>query len=54
MIEGGHVEQVPAMMDGQGLKAVRGSCERFFIPGRPPDTKTAPISRTIGETQWMG
>ena len=51
MIEGGHVNHVPTMTGGQGLKAIRDFYTRFFIPQMPPDTKTTPISRTIGETQ---
>ena len=51
MIEGGHINHVPTMTGGQGLKAIRNFYTRFFIPQMPPDTKTTPISRTIGETQ---
>lgn len=51
MIEGGHVNHVPTMTGGQGLKAIRDFYQRFFIPQMPPDTKTTPLSRTIGETQ---
>ena len=51
MIEGGHINHVPTMTGGQGLKAIRDFYTRFFIPQMPPDTKTTPISRTIGETQ---
>ena len=51
MIEGGHVNHVPTMTGGQGLKAIRDFYTRFFIPQMPADTKTTPISRTIGETQ---
>lgn len=51
MIEGGHVNHVPTMTGGQGLKAIRDFYQHFFIPQMPPDTKTTPISRTIGETQ---
>ena len=51
MIEGGHVNHVPTMTGGKGLKAIRDFYTRFFIPQMPPDTKTTPISRTIGETQ---
>ena len=51
MIEGGHVNHVPTMTGGQGLKGIRDFYTRFFIPQMPPDTKTTPISRTIGETQ---
>ena len=51
MIEGGHINHVPTMTGGQGLKAIRDFYTRFFIPKMPPDTKTTPISRTIGETQ---
>ena len=51
MIEGGHVNHVPTMTGGQGLKAIRDFYTRFFIPQMPPDTKTTPISRTIGDTQ---
>ena len=51
MIEGGHVNHVPTMTGGQGLAAIRDFYTRFFIPQMPPDTKTTPISRTIGETQ---
>jgi len=51
MIEGGHVNHVPTMTGGQGLKDIRDFYTRFFIPQMPPDTKTTPISRTIGETQ---
>jgi len=51
MIEGGHVNHVPTMTGGQGLKAIRDFYTRFFIPQMPPDTETVPISRTIGDTQ---
>ena len=51
MIEGGHINHVPTMTGGQGLKAIRDFYTRFFIPQMPPDTKTTPISRTIGDTQ---
>ena len=51
MIEGGHVNHVPTMTGGQGLVAIRDFYTRFFIPQMPPDTKTTPISRTIGQTQ---
>ena len=51
MIEGGHINHVPTMTGGQGLKSIRDFYTRFFIPQMPPDTKTTPISRTIGETQ---
>ena len=51
MIEGGHVNHVPTMTVGQGLKAIRDFYTRFFIPQMPPDTKTTPVSRTIGDTQ---
>ena len=51
MIEGGHINHVPTMTGGQGLKAIRDFYTRFFIPQMPPDTKTTRISRTIGETQ---
>lgn len=51
MIEGGHVNHVPTMTGGQGLIAIRDFYTRFFIPQMPPDTKTTPISRTIGQTQ---
>ena len=51
MIEGGHVNHVPTMTGGQGLKAIRDFYTRFFIPQMPPDTKTTPVSRTIGDTQ---
>ena len=51
MIEGGHVNHVPTMTGGKGLKEIRDFYTRFFIPQMPPDTKTTPISRTIGETQ---
>jgi predicted ester cyclase len=39
------------MTGGQGLKAIRDFYTRFFIPQMPPDTKTTPVSRTIGDTQ---
>ena len=51
MIEGGHINHVPTMTGGQGLKAIRDFYTRFFIPQMPPDTKTTTISRTIVETQ---
>jgi carboxymethylenebutenolidase len=51
MIEGGHINHVPTMTGGQGLKAIRDFYTRFFIPQMPPDTKTTPVSRTIGDTQ---
>ena len=51
MIEGGHVNHVPTMTGGRGLKEIRDFYSRFFIPQMPPDTKTTPISRTIGDTQ---
>ena len=51
MIEGGHVNHVPTMTGGKGLEEIRDFYTRFFIPQMPPDTKTTPISRTIGETQ---
>ena len=51
MIEGGHVNHVPTMTGGRGLKEIRDFYSRFFIPQMPPDTKTTPISRTIGNTQ---
>ena len=51
MIEGGHVNHVPTMTGGVGLEGIRDFYTRFFIPQMPPDTKTTPVSRTIGETQ---
>ena len=51
MGEGGHINHVPTMTGGQGLKAIRDFYTRCFIPQMPPDTKTTLISRTIGETQ---
>lgn len=51
MVEGGHVNHVPTMTGGRGLKEIRDFYGRFFIPQMPPDTKTTPISRTIGDTQ---
>jgi carboxymethylenebutenolidase len=51
MIEGGHVNHVPTMTGGRGLKEIRDFYSRFFIPQMPPDTKTTQVSRTIGDTQ---
>ncbi|MDH4408928.1 MAG: hypothetical protein QE273_04860, partial [Verrucomicrobiales bacterium] len=36
MIEGGHINHVPTMTGGQGLKAIRDFYTRFFIPQMPP------------------
>jgi len=51
MIKGGHVNHVPTMTGGRNLTEIRDFYGRHFIPQMPPDTKTTPISRTIGETQ---
>ena len=36
MVEGGHVNHVPTMTGGQGLKDIRDFYTRFFIPQMPP------------------
>jgi carboxymethylenebutenolidase len=51
MIAGGHVNHVPTMTGGRGLAEIRDFYSRHFIPHMPPDTKTTPVSRTIGDTQ---
>jgi carboxymethylenebutenolidase len=48
---GGHVNHVPIMTSEVGLEGIRDFYTRFFIPQMRPDTKTTPVSRTIGETQ---
>jgi len=51
MVTGGHVNHVPTMTGGRNLAEIQDFYGRYFIPQMPPDTKTTPISRTIGDTQ---
>jgi len=53
MVEDAHVNHVPVMTGGCGKDALRAFYSRDFIPSMPPDTRLAPISRTVGEDQLV-
>ena len=51
MVDHSYVNHVPVRTGGVGAAAVRDFYSKFFIPTMPPDTKTVPISRTVGTDQ---
>jgi len=51
MVENCYVNHVPVRTGGVGAIAVKDFYSRFFIPTMPEDTKTIPISRTVGRDQ---
>ncbi|OGT32217.1 MAG: hypothetical protein A3E87_05375 [Gammaproteobacteria bacterium RIFCSPHIGHO2_12_FULL_35_23] len=51
MTKKAHVNHVPTMTGGVGLKEIEKFYAQSFIPKMPKDTETILISRTIGETQ---
>jgi carboxymethylenebutenolidase len=51
MVEDAYVNHIPVLTGGWGKAALRAFYSRDFIPSMPPDTKMAPVSRTIGENQ---
>ncbi len=53
MVDDAYVNHVPLMTGGYGKGALRHFYSRDFIPSMPPDTKLAPVSRTVGEDQLV-
>jgi carboxymethylenebutenolidase len=51
MVEHCYVNHVPVRTGGVGAVEVKNFYSKFFIPTMPPDTKTVPISRTVGVDQ---
>lgn len=49
MVEPAHVNHVPTMTGGVGMPSIAQFYGNHFIHRMPPDTKTTPVSRTIGE-----
>jgi carboxymethylenebutenolidase len=48
MVEDAYVNHVPVLTGGIGHDQLREFYSQRFIPQMPPDTKMAPVSRTIG------
>jgi carboxymethylenebutenolidase len=53
MAEDAYVNHVPVMTGGCGKTELRAFYSTDFIPSMPPDTKLAPVSRTIGQDQLV-
>ncbi len=53
MVDDAYVNHVPVLTGGAGKSALRIFYSKDFIPSMPPDTKLAPVSRTVGEDQLV-
>jgi carboxymethylenebutenolidase len=49
MVDDAYVNHVPVLTGGLGKDQLREFYSRPFIPKMPPDTKLAPLSRTVSE-----
>jgi carboxymethylenebutenolidase len=53
MVDDAYVNHVPVLTGGAGKAALRIFYSEDFIPRMPPDTKLAPVSRTVGVDQLV-
>ncbi len=49
VVEDAYVNHIPTMIGGYGKRALHVFSSRDLVPGMPPDTALAPVSRTAGE-----
>jgi carboxymethylenebutenolidase len=53
MVDDAYVNHVPVLTGGAGKAALRIFYSEDFIPRMPPDTRLAPVSRTVGVDQLV-
>lgn len=53
MVDDAYVNHVPTMIGGHGREALREFYEKHFVHSTPPDWKTTPISRTVGDDRLV-